>query len=56
MPFKTKIRNRRRVYEFWLSKEPRWSYAKVGRIFHVTRERVRVIINRERNNDHQDAL
>jgi len=42
---KKKIRNKRRVYEFWLE-HPTRSYASIGRTFNnISRQRVSVIIN-----------
>lgn len=48
-----KVRSTRRVYEYWLE-HPTWSYAAIGRVFHITRERVRVIINSYLEKEHDN--
>jgi len=50
---KKKVRNKRRVYEFWLE-HPTRSYASIGRTFHISRERVRVIINEFKEDTYED--
>ena len=44
---KQKIRDPRRVYEFW-KEHPDRSFASIGRTFHVTRARIQQIVKRFR--------